>query len=82
MYAESEVKYDVDPSAESLKDMREDFIEQEIVIEENGIYVFAQNYTFNSPSAATDFILGGSNNGWNYWKDKDDNSINDSLRKK
>ena len=82
VYAESEVKYDVDPSAESLKDMREDFIEQEIVIEENGIYVFAQNYTFNSPSAATDFILGGSNNGWNYWKDKDDNSINDSLRKK
>lgn len=24
--------------------------------------------TDKSPSTATDFLLGGSNNGWNYWK--------------
>ena len=31
---------------------------------------------------ATDFILGGSNNGWLYWKNSNDELINDSLRSK
>lgn len=80
VFADSQIKYDVLPSADSLKDMREDFLEQEIVILKDGIYVFAQNYTFGAPSAAADFIIGGSNNGWQYWRDSDNNVIGDSLR--
>ena len=80
VFADSQIKYDVLPSADSLKDMREDFLEQEIVILKDGMYVFAQNYTFGAPSAAADFIIGGSNNGWQYWKDSDNNVIGDSLR--
>ena len=80
VFADSQIKYDVLPSTDSLKDMREDFLEQEIILLKDGIYVFAQNYTFGAPSAAADFILGGSNNGWQYWKDSDNNAIGDSLR--
>ncbi|MEG0441818.1 MAG: DUF4357 domain-containing protein, partial [Oscillospiraceae bacterium] len=80
VYADSQVKYDILPSSESLKDMREEFLEQEIVVKKDQCYYLTQNYTFNSPSTATDFILGGSNNGWIYWKDDKDQLINDSLR--
>lgn len=74
------VRYNTAPNSETLQELREELVEKEIVICENGIYKFAQDYVFSAPSTATDFILGGSNNGWNYWKDADGNIINDSLR--
>ena len=80
VYAGSTVRYSTAPSSETLKELREDLVENEIVICESGIYKFAQDYVFSAPSTATDFILGGSNNGWIYWKDADGNIINDSLR--
>ena len=82
VYADSQVYFDTEPSSDSLKEMRDDFLEKEIVIKKDSEYVFAQSITFGSPSAATDFVLGGSNNGWNYWKDSTGQTINDSLRKK
>ena len=82
VYADSQVRYDIDPSSESLKEMREDFLEKGIIVQKDGKYVFSQNYTFGAPSAAVDFIIGGSNNGWNYWKDSNGMAINDSLRNK
>lgn len=82
VYADSQVYFNTEPSSDSLKEMRDDFLEKEIVIKKDSEYVFAQSITFGSPSAATDFVLGGSNNGWNYWKDSTGQTINDSLRKK
>lgn len=82
VYADSQVYFGTEPSAVSLKELREEFIEKEIIIQKDGGYVFAQSYTFGSPSTATDIILGGSNNGWKYWKDNKGQVINDSLRKK
>lgn len=82
VYADSQVYFGTEPSADSLKEMRYDFLEKEIIIQKDGGYVFAQSYTFGSPSTTTDFIIGGSNNGWNYWKDSTGQIINDSLRKK
>lgn len=82
VYADSQVYFDTEPSSDSLKEMRDDFLEKEIVIKKDSEYVFAQSITFGSPSAATDFVLGGSNNGWNYWKASTGQTINDSLRKK
>lgn len=81
IYAGSIVRYLTSPNGSYLKDLREDLLEKEIIMCENGIYKFTQEYTFNSPSAAADFIIGGSNNGWDYWKDIKGQSINDALRK-
>lgn len=80
VYGDSQVRYDFEPNADSLKELREEFLDTEIVILKDGVYVFAQNYTFGAPSAATDFIIGGSNNGWQYWKDRNGQSINETLR--
>lgn len=80
IFADSQVKFDVLPNSETLKELRDDLLEQEIIEHKNGVVKFNQNFTFSSISSATDFILGGSNNGWNYWKDENDIVINISLR--
>ncbi|MBE5924054.1 MAG: DUF4357 domain-containing protein [Lachnospiraceae bacterium] len=44
------------------------------------LYTQIVKYTFGAPSAAVDFIIGGSNNGWQYWKDGSGLPINETLR--
>ena len=34
----------------------------------DGFYVFVKDYMFNSPSAASDIIIGNSTSGWEKWK--------------
>lgn len=80
VFAGSEVRYSISPYSGYLKELREELLEQEIVEYSGGRYIFAQNYTFKTPSAATDFLLGGSNSGWNYWKVDSGQTINEALR--
>lgn len=80
VYADSEIRFDLDPNTESLKELRDDFLENETIILKDGKYIMTENYTFGTPSAAADFVIGGSNNGWQYWKDGSGISINESLR--
>jgi hypothetical protein len=80
VYSGSNIRYNIVPTSEALKELRDELIEKEEIIFENGSYVFTRDFKFNSPSQATDFILGGSNNGWDYWKNADDVIINESLR--
>ena len=53
-----------------IGELRKRLIEEEILKKENLVYVFQQDYIFNSPSAAAATILGRSANGWMEWKDK------------
>ncbi|WP_042273447.1 GIY-YIG nuclease family protein [[Clostridium] dakarense] len=49
--------------------IRESLIEDKILVEDsNGYYIFKDDYIFNSPSAASDVILGASTNGRIIWK--------------
>lgn len=81
IFADSIVRYETAPYLQSLVDLRDELEEKEIVVNLDGVYKFVQNYTFNSPSGAADFIIGGSNNGWDCFKDSNGIAINDSLRK-
>lgn len=81
VFSGSEVRYTTSPNSSSLKELRDELLEQEITECRGGRYIFAQDYTFNSPSTATDFLLGGSNNGWNYWKVETGQTINEVLRR-
>ena len=49
--------------------LRKRLIAEEILKIENNVYVFQQDYIFNSPSAAAATILARSANGWTSWKD-------------
>jgi hypothetical protein len=48
---------------------------------ENGKLILKKNIGFTSISSATNFVYGGTNNGWEYWVDDNGNSIN-NLRSK
>ncbi|WP_282708871.1 DUF4357 domain-containing protein [Ligilactobacillus sp. Marseille-Q7487] len=48
-----------------------------------GTVVYLENVVdYKTVSNAATLVLGGSRNGWDYWKDSTGMSINDSLRKK
>ena len=48
---------------------REELIGMGVLAQQGAHYVFTQDYVFNSPSAASDMVLGRSSNGRVEWKD-------------
>lgn len=52
------------------KEIREELIKKSVLINKSGQWIFAQDYVFNSPSAAACVILGSSRNGLLRWKNK------------
>jgi hypothetical protein len=60
--------------------LRKRLIAEEILKKENNVYVFQQDYIFNSPSAAAATILARSANGWTSWKDKNGKTLDELKR--
>ena len=52
-----------------------------IVQKENGRYYLTKVISFKTPSGASDFVLGGSTNGWVEWHDKDGRTLDELYRK-
>lgn len=52
-----------------------------IELRADGKYILLTTLTFKSPSGASDFVLGGSTNGWTEWKDKDGKTLDEIYRK-
>ncbi|WP_417785487.1 GIY-YIG nuclease family protein [Tenacibaculum sp.] len=61
--------------------LRKRLLEDEILKNENDVYVFQQDYIFNSPSAAAASLLGRAANGWTSWKDKTGKTLDELKRK-
>ena len=51
-----------------------------IIKREDGRYRLTKVVSFKSPSGASDFVLGGSTNGWREWKDSDGRTLSDLYR--
>lgn len=69
-------------SAPSLKwsEKRQKMV-KEYTVEDSGKLILASDITFASPSAAADFCIGTSNNGWIVWKDIAGNTLDSIYRK-
>jgi len=48
---------------------------------DNDLYIFIKDYVFNSPSAASDIILGNSTSGWKKWKTKNGKTLEEIYKK-
>jgi len=48
---------------------------------DENIYIFVKDYVFNSPSAASDIILGNSTSGWKKWKTKNGKTLEEIYKK-
>ena len=57
-----------------------ELIEEGTVVEESGVYLLNQNIMFNSISSTSNFVYGGSNNGWIQWKDDEGNTLDQTIR--
>lgn len=57
-----------------------ELIEEGTVVEESGVYILNQNIMFNSISSTSNFVYGGSNNGWIQWKDDEGNTLDQTIR--
>lgn len=49
-------------------ELRDQLINQGILRKQDGLYVFAEDYRFDSPSAAAAVVRGRAANGWKEWK--------------
>ena len=51
-----------------------------IIKREDGRYRLTKVVSFKSPSGASDFVLGGSTNGWREWRDSGGRTLSDLYR--
>ena len=61
---------------------RADLLEKGSISVVDGKYILHATIEFNTPSGASDFVLGGSTNGWTEWKTKAGKTLDEAFRKK
>ena len=70
------------PSHQAKYNMqRQDLLNKAQIEHKDGVYLLKVNLEFNTPSGASDFVLGGSTNGWTEWKNSDGKTIDELFRK-
>ena len=57
-------------STETYRNMRRKLVETKIMVEDGDQLIFAEDTVFNSPSAASNMILGRNSNGFTEWINK------------
>ena len=77
----SQVNIDKKVSLERYNKQRTELLENGSITKIDGKYILNLILTFNTPSGASDFILGGSTNGWAEWKNKDGKTLDELYRK-
>lgn len=65
----------------SAKKLRKFLLDQKVLVEDSGTFLLNEDYTFTSPSSASDVILGRSSNGWIVWKNASGESLDSKFRK-
>ncbi|WP_296315161.1 GIY-YIG nuclease family protein [Winogradskyella sp. UBA3174] len=60
---------------------RKALVNDKVLIEQNGIYIFDSDYIFDSVSAAAATVLARRANGWLEWKDKNGKTLDELKRK-
>jgi len=58
-----------------MSNLRKDLIDQGVLVLDGDHYVFTQDRTFQSPSAAAGVVIGGSTNGRFMWRRKDGTTL-------
>jgi len=69
------------PQTKSASELREELRESNGIFLKAGKYLLKEDITFDSPSTAAEFVLGGSKNGWDYWRRASDEKTLSSIKK-
>lgn len=77
----SQVNIDKKVNLERYNKQRDELLENGSITQIDGKHILNVILTFNTPSGASDFILGGSTNGWIEWKNKEGKTLDELYRK-
>ena len=77
----SEINLTKKCSLERYNQQRQKLQDQNSIAEKDGKYILNITLDFKTPSGASDFVLGGSTNGWVEWKNKDGKTLDEIFRK-
>ena len=64
----------------SSKNLRDELIENKILISNENNYKLKEDQLFSSPSAAAGFVLGRNANGWTEWQTEDGRTLDEIER--
>mgnify|MGYP002754676905 FL=1 len=78
---DSEINLLKDVHLESYNKQRKTLLEKGDIVQVGEKYILKVTLEFNTPSGASDFVLGGSTNGWTEWKNKDGKTLDEVYRK-
>ncbi len=78
----SEAKKELSASCtDTYRSMRKKLLETKILIDGDNKLIFAEDAIFNSPSAASNMVLGRNSNGFTEWVNKDGKTFKDIQEK-
>ena len=77
----SQVNMDKKVNLERYNKQRAELLENGSITKIDGKYILNAILAFNTPSGASDFILGGSTNGWTEWKNNDGKTLDELYRR-
>lgn len=77
----SQINVDKPAHLQRYNRQRKELLSQQSIINVDGKYILKVTLDFKTPSGASDFVLGGSTNGWVEWKSKDGKTLDELYRK-
>lgn len=77
----SEINLEKPVHLEKYNRQRKELFEKGDIVKQGNKYFLTVTLEFNTPSGASDFVLGGSTNGWSEWKNKDGKTLDEIYRK-
>ena len=77
----SQINLDKPAHLQRYNRQREELISQQSIVNADGKYILKVTVDFDTPSGASNFVLGGSTNGWVEWKNKDGKTLDELYRK-
>ncbi len=77
----SQINIDKPAHLQKYNRQREELISQQSIVNVDGKNILKVTLDFKTPSGASDFVLGGSTNGWVEWKNRDGKTLDELYRK-
>lgn len=77
----SQINVDKPAHLQRYNRQREELLSQQSIVNFDGKYILKVTLDFKTPSGASDFVIGGSTNGWVEWKNKDGKTLDELYRK-
>ena len=77
----SQINMDKPAHLQRYNRQRKELLSEQSIVNIDDKYTLKVTVSFDTPSGASNFVLGGSTNGWTEWKNKDGKTLDELYRK-